>query len=65
MYACRSLLSGAASYLWRDPRRWYPKLPGSGSEGLAVTEDKYLNRLGAYLHEATGGGTASEYLRAD
>jgi hypothetical protein len=50
MLGCRNIIRDLAGHLWRDPRDTYIYLPGSGKDGkLPVTEDKYVNRLGAYL----------------
>ena len=52
IFQCRSLFEDLARYLWQDNRRTYVYLPGTGPESkLEVTEDKYKNRLSAYLHQ--------------
>src|SRR5215204_2542774 len=51
-YGCRNLFEDVAAYLWQDPRPTYDLLPGKAKNGhLEVTQDKYLNRLSAYLHQ--------------
>jgi hypothetical protein len=58
--ACRSLLEDLAAHLWKDTRPTYNALPGDGPDGrLAVTADRYVNHLSAYLHlreETSPGG---------
>ena len=60
---CRNLLHDVATYLWRDPRATYTYLPGDGADGkMKVTDDKYKNRLSAYLHQKSIGGKQRLYL---
>src|SRR5690606_30428743 len=58
MYACRSLLDNLADHLWQDPRDSYPPLKGKDDKGktidMLVTQDKYINRLMAYMNEKSG-----------
>lgn len=64
MWSCRDLLHDLADYLWKDPRPTYTRL--SGKDGyLAVTNDKYVNRLGAYLHYKGITGKKRGYLFAE
>ena len=52
VYGCRNLFEDLGRLLWQDPRTTYDLLPGSAKNGkLQVTQDKYLNRLSAYLHQ--------------
>jgi hypothetical protein len=52
MWSCRDILHDLAAYLWRDRRKTYEHLPGKGENNkLEVTENHYVNRLGAYLHQ--------------
>lgn len=60
---CRNLLHDVATYLWRDLRVTYTLLPGDGADGrLQVTEDKYKNRLSAYLHQQSITGKQRIYI---
>ena len=60
---CRNLLHDVATYLWRDPRPIYTQLPGNGENGkMQVTEDKYKNRLSAYLHQKSITGKQRLYI---
>ena len=66
MLGCRNIIRDLAGHLWRDPRDTYIYLSGSGKDGkLPVTEDKYVNRLGAYLHQKAVVGDTGDYLRAE
>lgn len=55
MLACRSLLQDLADFLWKDERSTYPPLERKNGQGklvpFAVTQDKYVNRLMAYMNE--------------
>lgn len=60
---CRNLLHDVATYLWKDLRATYTPLPGDGADGkLQVTEDKYKNRLSAYLHQKSITGKKRIYI---
>ena len=66
MWSCRDILHDLASYLWQDPRETYVCLPGQGKGGkLEVTQDKYVNRLGAYLHQKGISGEIGAYIRTE
>jgi hypothetical protein len=65
MWSCRDLLQGLAAYLWQDDRGTYPHLKNEKERPIAVTPDKYLNRLAAYLHQKGVTGTVGAYLRAE
>jgi len=66
MWSCRDILRDVATYLWQDPRETYEHLPGKGKDGkLPVTQKKYVNRLGAYLHKKGTAGETGAYLRAE
>jgi hypothetical protein len=65
MWSCRDLLRDLAAYLWRDTRATYPHLKDKDGGPVAVTTDKYLNRLAAYLHQKGVTGTVGAYLRAE
>ena len=53
--SCRTLLHDLALYLWKDTRDYYDPLPGSNkTERLKVTEDMFVNRLEAYMHQKKG-----------
>jgi hypothetical protein len=63
-FGCRNLLNDVAGYLWRDTRKTYTHLPGTGSgEKLAVTSDKFANRLAAYIHQKGLRGTTREFVQ--
>jgi hypothetical protein len=60
---CRNLLDDVAKHLWKDPRETYTHLPGDGADGkLRVTDDKYKNRLSAYLHQKSTARNQRKYL---
>ena len=61
MWSCRDILHDLANYLWQDTREIYEHLPGSEGK-LKVTKDKYVNRLGAYLHQKGITGELRSYL---
>lgn len=66
VYECRSLLSDVANYLWRDQRSTYDHLPGGSSKGnLSVTEDKFANRIYAYLHQKGISGKQRKFMREE
>lgn len=66
LYGCRSLLDALATYLWRDPRPTYSKLPGKGDDGhLQVTQDRWVNRLGAFINERVSGERAATLMGAE
>lgn len=65
MYSCRDLLHDLAKYLWRDPRATYANLLDDDEKPIAVTDEKYINRLIAYLHAKGVVGTPGEYFRAE
>ena len=49
---CRNLLNDLANHLWQDPRATYLHLQGDGQGGrLNVQQDRFANRLAAYLHQ--------------
>lgn len=63
---CRNLLNDVANYLWKDPRTTYEYLPGKGDGGkLEVNQNKFNNRLSAYLHQKSITGTRGHFLRAE
>lgn len=63
---CRNLLHDIATFLWRDPRSTYTHLPGDGEDGkLQVTDDKYKNRLSAYIHQKSIQRKQRKSLSAD
>lgn len=55
LYSCRDLLHDVAAYLWREERSTYQhcKLTGVNNQPikLQVTQEKYVNRILAYLHQ--------------
>ncbi|MBI4496933.1 MAG: hypothetical protein HY689_03415 [Chloroflexi bacterium] len=60
---CRALLQKVADVLWRDPRPIYDELRGQGPGGkLQVTQDKYKNRLMAYLHQKGARTSGEDFL---
>ena len=60
------MLHDLAKYLWRDPRDTYELLPGKGRDKkLDVSENNYINRLAAYLHQKGITETTGAYLRAE
>lgn len=66
MWSCRDILRDLASYLWQDSRETYVCLPGQGKDGkLEVTQSKYVNRLGAYIHQKGISGETGAYIRAE
>jgi len=66
MWSCRDILHDLASYLWQDSRETYECLPGRGKDGkLEVTQGKYVNRLGAYLHQKGVTGDTRAYIQAE
>jgi hypothetical protein len=65
MWSCRDLLRDLATHLWRDTRDSYPHLKDKDDSAIAVTGDKYVNRLAAYLHQKGVTGKAGAYLRAE
>lgn len=65
MWSCRDLLRDLAAYLWQDPRDNYDGLGNEQGKPWDVTPEKYINRLGAYLHQKGVTGTTGGYLRAE
>jgi len=66
VWSCRDIIHDLATYLWQDPRDEYEHLPGKGQGGkLSVTENNYVNRLGAYLHQKQVAGETRAYLHAE
>jgi hypothetical protein len=65
MWTCRDVLHDLAVFLWRDSRKTYKHIPGEDGQPMKVTEDKYVNRLAAYLHQKGVTGTTGAYLRAE
>lgn len=65
MWSCRDLLHDVAAFLWRDERPSYPHLQDNDGKDIQVTDNKYINRLMAYLHQKGVVGTTGEYLRAE
>lgn len=64
VFECRNLLDDVAKFLWRDPRKTYEHLPGDGPNGkLKVTQDRFANRLSAYLHQKGLRGKQGQFLR--
>ena len=64
VFACRNLLSDLGGHLWRDPREVYTNLPGDGQDGkLAVTPDRFVNRIAAYLHQSVVRGKGGKFIR--
>jgi hypothetical protein len=64
MWSCRDILHDLATYLWQDSRETYECLPGKDGK-LEVTPDKYVNRLGAYLHQKGVTGDTRAYITAE
>jgi len=63
-FACRSLLTDLANYLWQDPKPRYEYLPGKTNDGkLDVTHGSTKNRIAAYLHQKGLSGTEGKYMR--
>lgn len=66
MWSCRDVLHDLAVYLWRDQRKTYEYLPGGGENNkLEVTENHYINRLGAYLHQQAIKKEHRDYIGAE
>jgi hypothetical protein len=65
MWACRDLLRDLAAHLWQNSHKTYPYLKNDKGAPIAITSDKYVNRLMAYLHQKGVTGTAGAYLRAE
>ncbi len=65
MWTCRDVLHDLAVFLWRDSRKTYKHIPGEDGQPMKVTEDKYINRLAAYLHQKGVTGTTGAYLKAE
>ena len=64
--ACRNLLNDLANHLWRDSRETYQHLKGDGQGlKLKVTEDRYANRLSAYIHQKGLRGTTGGFIRGE
>lgn len=64
--ACRNLVQDVARHVWRDSRPTYVLLPGDGDQGkLAVTDDRPLNRMSAYLHQQECRGKTGAFLRSE
>lgn len=62
-YACRSLLSDLADYLWKDPRKTYIYLQGKAANGkLSVSKREFANRIAAYLHQKGLSESPRKYL---
>lgn len=57
LYSCRDLLHDIANHLWLDERSFYQhsKLTDGKNQPikLQVTQDRYINRIRAYLHQKT------------
>lgn len=64
MISCRNLLNDVAAHLWRDPRKTYALLQNEKGEDIKVTEDMYVNRLIAYLHQKGVVGATGDHLKA-
>ncbi|MEW6028022.1 MAG: hypothetical protein ACOYZ8_15135 [Chloroflexota bacterium] len=63
-FACRSLLTDLANYLWQDPRPRYEYLPGRTDDGkLDVTQGNTKNRIAAYIHQKGLSGTEGKHMR--
>ena len=66
MWSCRDILHDLAAHLWRDQREIYEHLPGKGENNkLEVTDNHYVNRLGAYLHQKGIDREYRAYLSAE
>ena len=66
VFECRSLLHDLADYLWRDTRKTYEHLPGTGADDkLLVTSDKFGNRIAAYLHQKGISGKRGKFYREE
>jgi AbiTii-like protein len=64
VFACRSLFTDLANYLWQNPRPRYEYLPGRTDDGkLDVTQGNTKNRIAAYLHQKGLSGTEGRHLR--
>ncbi|MBF8266533.1 MAG: hypothetical protein HW388_41 [Dehalococcoidia bacterium] len=66
MWSCRDILHDLAKYLWSDPRDTYELLQGKGRDNkLDVSDNSYINRLTAYLHQKGLTGATGAYLKAE
>ncbi len=66
VFGCRNLLTDFANHIWRDPRPRYEHLPGATEDGkLDVSQEKFGNRLAAYIHQKGLSGTRGRYMRRE
>lgn len=63
VFACRNTLEDVARLLWQDPRPTYAHLHDAKGGEMQVTQERYANRLAAYLHQKGVGGTRGKFLR--
>ncbi|MEX1195743.1 MAG: hypothetical protein WD904_12870 [Dehalococcoidia bacterium] len=63
-YGVRDALRDLAKHLWQVNGDVYPFLENDDGKPIRVTEDKYVNRLWAYLHAKGVTGSTGVYLRA-
>jgi hypothetical protein len=65
LYSCRDILHDVAERLWQVSRKEYPHLLDRERKPIKVTDNAYINRLKAYLHQKSVSGTHAKYLRAE
>lgn len=65
MWSSRDLLHDLAAYLWRDARKTYRHLSDEDGKPIEVTDNKYINRLMAYMYQKGVTGTSGAYLRSE
>jgi len=63
MNECRNALQELARFLWQDPRSTYDLLRNGRGCPLQVADDKFANRLRAYLHQkGLSSGKQGQYI---
>lgn len=69
LYSCRDLLHDIANHLWLDERSIYQHSQFTDGKNqaikLQVTQDKYINRILAYLHQKTSGASEAGLLEKE
>jgi hypothetical protein len=64
-YACRNLIQDLGRDLWKVPGKTYPRITNDKGKPIEVTEDKFANRISAYLHEKAIGDTERKLIVAE
>ncbi|HUF53473.1 MAG TPA: hypothetical protein VMR52_06840 [Dehalococcoidia bacterium] len=65
MYGIRDILRDLANQLWLVEGETYPLLFNDQKKPIRVTQNEYVNRIWAYLHQKGVRGATGEYLRAE